>query len=117
MASYCFILELTKTFHTSGLTFMNGRVKPFEFDTGISGRKPPIDSGLSLVTHGLPKRNATFAGSVVGNTRVKALTSQPPPLKFRHIEPRTMVGRGVHGQAVRQALGFGRCKGFVQGAA
>ncbi len=68
-----------------------------------------------LITVGFPGGDFALEQGLGRNPLIQTLTRQDSQFGFHHIEPTAVLGRVMKLDALDQAPGFDRCKGFIEG--
>ncbi len=87
----------------------------FQFCSCISGKKVPLDFGLTVVPVILPRGDVALHYFQIGNSPIQALSIQGAELDFCHVEPTAMLGRIMDFEAFCQPPGLFRFKRLVEG--
>jgi hypothetical protein len=85
-----------------------------EFDPGIGSCEVPVGFGFAGIAVVLPGGDFLDEGLFVGDLAVEALGRQDAKFGFGQIEPTAVLWGVVPFEALDQAPGFGRGKGFVE---
>jgi hypothetical protein len=98
----------------SSLSALDCRVEVLELDSGILGRKAPVDATARSVAGRLPGRDLPPQRRLVGQPPIEALLGQHGKLDLGHVQPAAVLGGVVQLKPVGQSLGLGRLKRLIQ---